>query len=171
MVRLENVLQIYLQGVLKMDWRCLEKVFARHSWTRFEDILEILATWLEDVLQTSWRRLENYLNTLFQHFMKAYDPDEYIGLDQDFLKTSWRRMTQANIFALIKTSWRHLLTKKTKDFFMTPLSRWIFAGKFTCWKNVKNNMNNKSKFYHWTVADEIFKKHPLIRLLKKWKSH
>ena len=35
---------------------------------------------LEDVLKMSWRRFEDVL--------KTYDQDEYIGLDQDVLKTS-----------------------------------------------------------------------------------
>ena len=42
MIRLENVLKISFQDVLKTSWRCLEDVFARR---------------LENVLKTSWRRM------------------------------------------------------------------------------------------------------------------
>ena len=38
-----------------------------------------MTSW-QDVLKTSWKRLEEVL--------KTYDQDEYIGLDQDVLKTS-----------------------------------------------------------------------------------
>ena len=88
MIRLENVLKISLQDVLKMSWRrlqnvlttssrCLEDVFAG----RLEEVFKkILKTCWQVVLKTSWRRLENVL--------KTYGQDEYIGLDQGFLKTS-----------------------------------------------------------------------------------
>ena len=65
MIRLENILKISLQEVLKTSWRRLE---------------DVLKTFLQDVLKTSWKRLEDVL--------KTYSQDEYIGLDQDVLKTS-----------------------------------------------------------------------------------
>ena len=43
---------------------------------RLENVLKIS---LPDVSKMSWRRLENVL--------KTYGQDEYIGLDQDVLKT------------------------------------------------------------------------------------
>ena len=54
-----------LQDVLKMSWKRLEDVLARL---------------LEDALKTSWKRLED--------FLKMYGQDEYVGVDQDVLKTS-----------------------------------------------------------------------------------
>ena len=63
------------QYVLKTCWRHL----CRTSWRCLEDFF---AKRLEGVLKTSWRRLEDIL--------KTYDQDEYIGLDQDVMKTSWR---------------------------------------------------------------------------------
>ena len=65
MIRLENVLKIFLQGGLEDVLKILEEVFARR---------------LEDVLKTSSKRLEDVL--------KTYGQDEYIGLDQDVVKTS-----------------------------------------------------------------------------------
>ena len=47
-------------------------------------------------MKTSWRRLEDVL--------KTYGQDEYVGLDQDVLKTPWTRKAKANIFVIIKTS-------------------------------------------------------------------
>ena len=45
MIRLENILKIFLQGVLKTSWRCLEDVFAR----RLEAVLKtFLKTSSED---------------------------------------------------------------------------------------------------------------------------
>ena len=120
MTPLENVLKTSLQDVLRMSWRSLEDVlkmswrlFCRFTWRRFEDVLktswqdalkmswrrleDVLKTFLQDVLKTSWKRLEDVL--------KTYGQDEYIGLDQDVF---WRRKAKANIFVLIKTSWRRL---------------------------------------------------------------
>ena len=70
--------------VFKTSWRCLQALFARRfenvlklSWRRLEDVL---ARRLEDALKMSWKRLEDVL--------KTYGQDEYIGLNQDVLKTS-----------------------------------------------------------------------------------
>ena len=88
----------------KTSWRCLENVFAR----RLEAVLKRSWRCLEDALNLSWKR--------FEDVWKTYGQDEYIGLDQDVF---WRHMTKANIFVLIKTSWRRLLKTKTKDVFKT----------------------------------------------------
>ena len=56
------------------------------SWRRLEDVLKTL---LQDVLKTSWKRLEDVL--------KTYHQDDYIGLDQDILKTSSSRRMFAGI--------------------------------------------------------------------------
>ena len=74
--------------VLKSSSKRLEDVFA----TRLEDVLKtsskrletVLARRLEDILKTSSKCLENVFKTSGQ--------DEYIGLDQDVLKTSWRHL-------------------------------------------------------------------------------
>ena len=59
------------------------------SWTRFSRRLEdplarhlegVLNTLLQDLSKTSWKRLEDVL--------KTYSQDEYIGLNQEVLKTS-----------------------------------------------------------------------------------
>ena len=73
MIRLQNILKASLQDVLKMSWRR----FCKTSWRRLENVLK--TSW-QDVLKTSWKRLEDVL--------KTYGQDEYIGLDQDVLKTS-----------------------------------------------------------------------------------
>ena len=82
--RLVNKNSLTWWYVFKTSWRCLQDVFARRledvlktSWRRLEDVLK---TFLQDVLKTSWKRLEDVL--------KTYSQDEYIGLDQDVLKTS-----------------------------------------------------------------------------------
>ena len=70
--------------VLKTSWRYL----CNTSWRRLEDVLK---TFLQDVLKTSWKRLEDVLKTSWKRLedvLKTYGQDEYIGLDQDVLKTS-----------------------------------------------------------------------------------
>ena len=133
MIHLENVLKISLQDVLKMSWRrlqnvlktswrCLEDVF-KTSWRHFEDVL---ARRLEDVFKTPCRCLED----VFEDALKTYGQDEYIGLDQDLLKTSsgdvrlrrtysswWRRLQDEDERRLqdvfktnvcwVKTLWGH----------------------------------------------------------------
>ena len=88
MIRLENVLKISLQDVLKTFWRHLQSVL-KTSWRCFEDVF---ARRMEDVLKTSWGRIGK---TSWRRL-------------ENFLKTSWRCMAKANIFVLIKTSWRRL---------------------------------------------------------------
>ena len=89
MIGLDNVLKIFLQDVLKMSWRRLQKVLTT-SWRCLQDFFarrleevfkKVLKTSWQVVLKTSWRHLENVV-------LKTYGQDEYIGLDQDFLKTS-----------------------------------------------------------------------------------
>ena len=46
----------------------------------------------------SWKRYEDVL--------KTYNQDEYADLDEDLEDVFWRRMSKANIFFLIKASWR-----------------------------------------------------------------
>ena len=92
--RLEDVFARPLKDVLKMSWY----VFGKTSWRC-----------LEEVLKTSWRCLETFLQdvlkTLWLDVLKKYGQDEYTGLDHNVLKTSWRRMSKANMFVLIKTLW------------------------------------------------------------------
>ena len=80
---LEEVLKISCRRFCKTSWRRFGKTSSRH----FEDVLKM--SWTR-FCKTPWRRLENNLKTSLQ----------------DVLNTSWRRMTNENIFVLIKTSWR-----------------------------------------------------------------
>ena len=73
--RFEDVWKTYQQDVLKMSWRSLEDIL-KTSWKRLQDTLK---TFLQKVLKTSWKRLEDVL--------KRFGQDEYIGLEQDVLKT------------------------------------------------------------------------------------
>ena len=73
------------ENVLKMSWR------------RFQNILKTFWRCLEDVLKTSWRRLEGVWprRICWSWWRRLQD-------------VFWRRMSKANIFVLIKTSWRRL---------------------------------------------------------------
>ena len=48
----------------------------------------VLKRSLQDVLKTSWRCLEDVFARRLEDVLKTYDQDDYIGLDQDVLKTS-----------------------------------------------------------------------------------
>ena len=85
MRRLENVLKISLQDVLKMSWRRLEDVFKtsrgrlvvlKISWRRLEDVLKTPWRCFEDVMKTSLKRLEDVFSRCLE----------------DIFKTSWRRL-------------------------------------------------------------------------------
>ena len=105
MVRLENVLKISLQDVLKMSWRRLQNVL-KTSWRCLEDVF---ARRLEDVLKTSWRRLEDVLKTSWRRLEDIWPRRIY---------WSWLRRLE-DVF---KASWRRLLKMKTKEIFKTPWS-------------------------------------------------
>ena len=90
MVRLANVLKISLQDVLKTSWRRLEEVL-KTFWRRLEDVFK--TSWRR-LGKTSWRRLGKTsskrleASKRLEDVLKTYAQDEYIGLDQDVLKTS-----------------------------------------------------------------------------------
>ena len=85
---LEDILARRLQNVLKMSWRR----FCR----RLEDVLK--TSW-KLFGKTSWRSLENVLARRLEDVLKTYGQDEYIGLDQDILKTSSEDKWQRRIYS------------------------------------------------------------------------
>ena len=129
MIHLENVMKMCLQDVLKMSWRRLQN-FLKTSWICLKDVFQ-------EVLKTFWRRFEDIL--------KTYGQDEYIGLEQDVLKTS----------SEVKDE------RRLQDIFKASSSRRMFAGlvltkaNYTFWrfsdtclirsKNVKNEKTKKLK--------------------------
>ena len=129
--RLVNKNSLTWWYVFKTSWRCLQDVFARRledvlktSWRRLEDVLK---TFLQDVLKTSWKRLEDVL--------KTYGQDEYIGLDQDVLKTSSEDVRLKRTYSswsrrledVLKTSSEDEDERHLQDVFKTSSSRRIFA--------------------------------------------
>ena len=70
------------------------------SWRRV--LQGVLKTFLRDVLKMFGKRLEDVL--------KTYDQDEYIGLDQDFLKTSSENIWVRPIYS----SWSRRLEDVSK---------------------------------------------------------
>ena len=99
--RLEDIFTRRLEDVLKTVWTCLEDIFARR---------------LADVLKMSWWRfyksLEDVLVIRLEDVFKTYGQDEYIGLDEDVLKTSSEEHDYSEYIRLdqdvLKTSWRLL---------------------------------------------------------------
>ena len=108
----EDVLKTYQQDVLKMSWRNLEDIL-KTPWKRFQDASK---TFLQKVLKTSWKRLEDVL--------KTYGQDEYIGLEQDALKTS-----SEDVWLI-----RILLKTKTKD--VSRRLQDVFIKTNVCWQVV-----------------------------------
>ena len=116
MIRLKNV----LRHLCKTSWRCLEDVF-KTFWRRLEDVFNTL---LQDVLKTSWRCLEDVLKMFLQDVLKKSWKclEDVLARHLEDVQPRqiccswprrlgdifWRRMTKANIFVLIKTSWRCL---------------------------------------------------------------
>ena len=108
--RLEKVLARGLEDVLKTSWRRFENVL-RTSWRCLKTFLQdVLKTFWRRLGKTSWRRLENVLKTswsrmtktiililiktFWRRLLETYELGEYIRLDQDVLKTSWRPVHQ-----------------------------------------------------------------------------
>ena len=128
---------IRLQNVLKMSSRRICETF----WRRFED-----------VLKTSWKRVS-------KASLKTYGQDDYIGLDQDVLKTSSENVWLIRIYSsslrrledVLKTSFEDEDERRLQDVFKTNVcwdSTWnhiflyftLFQGntvRFLAWKTVK----------------------------------
>ena len=81
MIRLQNVLKMFLRRICETSWRCLENV---------------LKTLWQDVMKTSWRRMDKNILILTNTSWRC--------LEDVF----WRRMINKNIFVFINTSWRRL---------------------------------------------------------------
>ena len=94
MIRLENVVKISLQDILKMSWRRLQNVL-KTSWRFLEDVF---ARRLEDDLKTSWRCLEDVLKTSSKRL-----EDVFARRLEDVFRTSWKHLED-----VFKTSWRCL---------------------------------------------------------------
>ena len=101
-----------LKDVLRTFWRRLQYVLARQrqrrqrqntSLRRLQYVFKMSSRRLEYVLKTCWKSL--ILKKFWKHVEDVF----------------WRRMAKANIFVLIKMSWRCL------DVFKTSSSR-MFAG-------------------------------------------
>ena len=101
-----------LKDVLRTFWRRLQYVLARQrqrrqrqntSLRRLQYVYKMSSRRLEYVLKTCWRHL--ILKKFWKHVEDVF----------------WRHMAKANIFVLIKMSWRCL------DVFKTSSSR-MFAG-------------------------------------------
>ena len=93
--------------ILKTSWRCLEDIFPRHledvlksssrplaktSWRCLQDVLKTSSKRLQDILKMSWIRFCKTSWKRLKEVLKTHHQGEYIRLDQEFLKTSWRRL-------------------------------------------------------------------------------
>ena len=112
--------------VLKASWRHLCKT----SWRCLEDVLNTSSKRLEDVLKMSWRcfwrRLEKVLKTFLQ----------------DVLKTFWRHLG--------KTSWRRLL--KTYEYSeYIRLDQDVFIKTNVCWARIQF----RTLLNGWRVLESI----------------
>ena len=147
MIRLENVLKISLQDVLKMSWRHLQNVL-KTSWRCLEDVLKTSrrrlgkTSWgrLEDVLETFWRRLEDVCPRRIYWSWP-------IRLE-DVLKMSSEDVRLRRTYS----SWsKRLFKTKTKDVFKTSSLRRIFAGK--CLPLTDENKRALALIYGINISD------------------
>ena len=127
MIRLENVLKISLQDVLKMSWRLFEDALKR-SWRRFKDVLKTSSKRLEDILKTSGRRLEDiWVRQIYwswprglEDILKTFSEDVRIRRTY----SSWSR----HLEDVLKTSYEDEDKRRLQDVFKTFSSRRMFAG-------------------------------------------
>ena len=132
MIRLESVLKKSLQDALKMSWR------------RLEDVIKTSRRRLEYVLKTSWKRLEDVL--------KTYDQDEYIGLDQDVLKTSWKRLLKTYEYSEYVRLDQDVFWRRTREKFSRRLhQRRMFAGNVLQNRYLKKFENFTGKHLCWSL--------------------
>ena len=123
MIRLENILKISLQEVLKTSWRCLEDAFAR----RLEDVLKMSwrrlgkTSWrcLEDVFKTSWRRIAE-TNIL----VLTKTSSEDVRLRRIY--SSWSKRLED----VLKTFSEYEDERRLQDVLRTSSSRRMFGGSF-----------------------------------------
>ena len=121
MIRLENVLKIFLQDLLKTSSKRLEDVlkiywkrFCKTSWRRHENVLK--TSWqerrLEGILKMSWRSLKDiWPRRIYWSWPRRLE---------DVLKTSSEDVRLRRTYS----SW----SRRLKDVFKTSSSRRMFAG-------------------------------------------
>ena len=155
MMRLENVLKVSLQDVMKTVWRRLEDVLARC---------------LEDVWKTSWRHLQNVLKMSWRRFWnmswrrledvwprQIYWP--WSRRLKDVLKTSSEDVWLRRIYSswsrrledVLKTSCENEDEKRLQEVFKTSSSRRMFAGLSSCQNGfekctTKTELNNGKNY-------------------------
>ena len=103
------VLKTSSRYLCKRSWRFLEDFF-KTSWRHLEDVLNTF-------FNTSWRRFEEALKLSWQDILKT-SRRRFCKTSQwrleNFLKMCWRGIAKTNILVLTKTPWRRLLKTKTK---------------------------------------------------------
>ena len=103
--------------ILKTSWRYLCKT----SWRCLEDVFQ-------EVLKTFWRRLEDVLKRSWRLLEDVWPRRIYWSWPRRLEDVFWRRKAKANIFVLIKTSWRGLQDVFWRRRRNTSSSRRMFAG-------------------------------------------
>ena len=87
--RLKGIFARRIQNVLKTSWRHFCRPSLKTSWRCLEAVFKDV---LQNVLKTPWRCLEDVFVRRLKDVLKTHGQDQYIGLDQDDLKTSSRRL-------------------------------------------------------------------------------
>ena len=94
-----------------MSWKRLEDIFPRRfgdvlntSWRSLQNVLKTSRRCLEDVLRTTWRRLGD----VFKSLEEVWPRQIYLSWSRRLEDVFWRHMSEANMLVLIKTSWKCL---------------------------------------------------------------
>ena len=94
-----NILKTSWKYLCKRPWRRLEDILKR-SWRRFCKTSDDGAKMSWKCLgKTSWRCLEDVFARRLEDVLKIYGQDEYIGLDQNVLKTSSKDVWLRQIYS------------------------------------------------------------------------
>ena len=125
---------IHLENVLKMSWRRLQDV-VKSSWRSLEDAFQ-------DVLKMSWRR---FCQTSWGRLGKTYGRDEYVGLDEDVLKTSSEEVRVRRTYSSWWRRYEDEDERRLQDVFIKTNISWDHTINYNNNNNNSNNKNNNSK--------------------------
>ena len=106
-VGLEDVLKTSSRHVLKTPSIRLQRnnfTSSRTSWRRLEDVLQ---SRFEDVLKTSSKTSWRHLQDVFKK--NCYAEDVLKASWRHVLKTSWRHVMKTSCRHVLKMSWRHVM--------------------------------------------------------------
>ena len=141
MTRLENVLKLSLQDVLKKFSRRLEDILARRLegvlkrfWRRLQKVLKTSCRCLEDVLKTSWKRLEDaWPRRIYWSWPTRLE--DVLKMSSEEVRPRWTYSSWSRrLEDVFKTFSEEENERRLQDIFKASSSRRMFGGElhFRC---------------------------------------